>query len=76
MVVTPTAVETYSFTPIDVGFDLRVHPDMAIELPAGERLKVHFGNDGEIIEGTRAEVARALRKAGYRVEVVEGEGVA
>jgi hypothetical protein len=67
------AVDTYSFKAIDVGFDLRVHPDMAIELPAGERLRVQYGDDGETFEGTRAEVALALRKAGYRVEAIEGE---
>jgi hypothetical protein len=46
---------------------------MAIELPAGDRLRVQYGDDGETFEGTRAEVARTLRKAGYRVEAVEGE---
>ena len=59
-------VET-SYTPIDVGFDLRRHPDMSIELPAGERLRVSYGDEGRKVEGTRVEVARVLRKAGYRV---------
>lgn len=64
-------VPEYSYTPLDVGFDLRAHPDMVIDLPVGDRLRVRYvaGEDERTIEGARAEVASALTAAGYRVVV-------
>ena len=58
------------YTPITVGFDLRRHPDMAVQLPEGDTLRVRFmaGTVEQEVEGTRADVARRLRAAGYRVE--------
>jgi len=42
---------------------------MAIELPAGDRLRVRYcdGDAERVIEGTRAHVAATLTAAGYRV---------
>jgi hypothetical protein len=72
------ALLEYSYTPLDVGFDLRRHPELAIKLPAGGQLRVRYmtgdGSESErVVEGSRLEVARVLRSAGYRVDAVEGE---
>lgn len=58
-----------SYVPIDVGFDLRLHEDLAVKLPEGEQLRVLFmrGDDVCEVEGSPRVVAEALRKAGYRV---------
>ena len=58
-----------SYTPIDVGFDLRQHPDIALQLPAGENLRVRYCKDTEELEvvGSPDTVARVLRAAGYSV---------
>lgn len=58
-----------SYTPLDCGFDLRLHPEIAIELPKGERFKVMYceGRQERVVEGSRAEVSDALVLAGYRV---------
>lgn len=68
--------EEYSYTPLDCGFDLRVHPDMAIQLPAGDKLRVRYLDDiaERVVEGTRANVAATLTKAGYRVNDKTDEG--
>lgn len=62
-------MQEYSYTPIDVGFDLRLHPEIAIELPAGDTLRVRFcdGDEERTLEAPRSEVASALSKAGYTV---------
>lgn len=66
----------FSYTPIDCGFDLRAHPDMAIELPPGEHLRVRYmaGVDERIVEGTRDHVASTLASAGYMVSGESCEG--
>jgi hypothetical protein len=65
---------TYSYMPIDVGFDIRVN-DMWIELPNEPRMRVKFceynreGVDVEkSFEGTREEVRLRLMQAGYGVK--------
>lgn len=60
-------MDSYSFKPIDVGFDLR--QGMALDLPEGESLRVEFidGDEERSFEGPRAEVADRLRAAGYKV---------
>ena len=64
-------MDSYSFKPIDVGFDLRLQ-GIAIKLPEGERLRVEYC-DGDGVEcsfeGSRDQVAARLRSAGYRVKV-------
>ncbi len=75
----PSTPVEYSYTPLDVGFDLRRHPEMRITLPHGERLRVRYMAGGgeaareKTVEGSRREVVRVLRNYGYRVEAVEGE---
>lgn len=60
-----------SYTPIDVGFDLRLHPDTALVLPQGTHIRVRYmeGSKEREVEGGQQTVAEALRKAGYRVKV-------
>ena len=60
-----------SYTPIDVGFDLRLHPDTAVSLPAGSHIRVRYmdGKREREVAGGQSEVARTLRKAGYAVKV-------
>jgi hypothetical protein len=59
-----------SYLPIDTGFDLRIHPEMSIELPAGSMLKVRYMDDEDerAFEGDRAAVIEKLTRAGYRVQ--------
>lgn len=67
------------YTPITVGFDLRRHPDMAVQLPAGKWIVVRYSEGQDVREtaGTPAKVATVLRAAGYRVsDVVESGWVA
>lgn len=58
-----------SYTPLDCGFDLRVHKHIAVELPAGELLRVrHMDGDRErVTQGTRQQVMDELDRCGYRV---------
>ena len=62
--------EEYSYTPLDCGFDLRRHPELSIELPQGDWMRVRYldGCDERVVDGTRAHVAETLTAAGYRVE--------
>ena len=58
-----------SYTPIDVGWDLRLHPDTQIALPSGTHICVRYmdGDQERVAEGGPSEVASVMRKAGYRV---------
>jgi hypothetical protein len=58
----------YRFAPIDVGFDLRVQ-GMAIALAPDATSASYADREGKryVVEGTCAEVAVALREAGYEV---------
>ena len=58
-----------SYTPIDVGWDLRLHPDTALVLPQGTHIRVRYmdGTKEREVEGGQQVVGEALRKAGYRV---------
>ncbi|MEI9936688.1 MAG: hypothetical protein WDO69_05640 [Pseudomonadota bacterium] len=59
-----------SFTPLDVGFDPRVH-DMAVALPEDVEAVRFVDDEGEVRfrRGKAADLAEVLRAAGYRVEV-------
>jgi len=61
-----------SYAPIDVGFDVRAC-GTKIALPAGDRLRVRFEENGEVFEvvGTRDQVTNRLVRAGYSLEVEE-----
>lgn len=58
----------YSYTPLDVGFDLRKH-DMTIDL-AIDAQAVQYDDAGttRIVRGSRQEIVAALEAAGYRVK--------
>ena len=58
-----------SYTPIDVGFDLRVHPDIAIELPPKLYLCIRYmdGEEEKTTTGERRSVIATLRDSGYKV---------
>ena len=58
-----------SLLPLDVGFDLRVHDDMPVNLPEGVQRVAYLDNDDKeaIASGSREEIARQLRQAGYKV---------
>jgi hypothetical protein len=60
----------YSYTSIDVGFDLRLHPEIEIEIPADATSVGCETASGEqvTISGGRAAIAAALREHGYRVQ--------
>lgn len=62
-----TCVGDLRLTPLDVGFDLRRH-DMAVNLP-DEFNSVGLEIKGEtyLIEGTREEMIREIKKAGYKI---------
>jgi hypothetical protein len=62
-----TCVGDVRLTPLDVGFDLRLH-DMEVRLPADFK-SVGIEEDGEtyLVEGTREEMVAAIKAAGYRV---------
>jgi hypothetical protein len=57
-----------SLTPLDVGFDLRVH-DMAIDLPADAEAVRFVDGAGSMVfrRGSRETLAAVLRSAGYKV---------
>lgn len=57
-----------SLLPLDVGFDLRLH-DMPVNLPEGVDEVVYLDEDGKeaIASGSREEITRQLRQAGYKV---------
>lgn len=63
-----TCVGEVRLTPLDVGFDLRLH-GMVIELP-DEFDSVGIEQDGEtyLVEGTREEMIKAIKAAGYTVD--------
>lgn len=63
---TPTEL---SYTPIDVGFDLRVHKEIAVDLPAAAKILVKYmdGETERTFEGTPSQVADELDRCGYRV---------
>ncbi len=58
-----------SLLPLDVGFDLRVHDDMPVNLPEGVQRVAYLDEDGKeaIASGSRDEIARQLMQAGYKV---------
>ena len=62
-----TWVADVSFTPLDVGFDVRLH-DMQVEIPQDTR-SCGYEQDGEtwLVEGTRDEIVAAVTAAGYSV---------
>lgn len=62
----PTSI---SLLPIDVGFDLKVHPDMDTALPPGPLSVRYLDEHGEerTVIGDAATVSRELTRAGYRV---------
>lgn len=57
------------YTPINIGFDLRIHDDIALELPQGDHLRIRYadGQENRVVEGTPEEVTKVLRKAGYHI---------
>lgn len=65
---------SYSYLPIDVGFDLRLHKDICVELPNEERLCVTFlqGGRAQCATGTRQEVRERMIAAGYNVRPLRG----
>ena len=64
---------TYSFLPIDVGFDLRHSGDL-IDLPREEPLQISYleGSTPVNFMGTRTKAAALLQLAGYRVKLRPG----
>jgi len=62
-----TCVGDLRLTPLDVGFDVRLH-EIPIEIPE-QFDSVGLDIDGEtyLIEGTRDEMVEAIRKAGYLI---------
>lgn len=58
-----------SYLPVDVGFDLRLHKEISIDLPRDAHLTVACmrGAEQYIISGPREKVADAMRRAGYQV---------
>lgn len=62
-----TCVGDVRLTPLDIGFDLRVC-DQAIRLPAiFASVGLDIDGDSYLIEGTRAEMVRAIKAAGYKI---------
>jgi hypothetical protein len=65
----------YSYDPIDVGFDLRLHRDMTVAVPADVteiqyRLRCGATDDPQVRQvRDAAHAVRLLRRAGYRAEV-------
>lgn len=59
----------YSFTSLDVGFDLRAHEGMQLELPADISTVRYLdrANHEVLFSGTREAIRTALESAGYRV---------
>jgi len=62
-----TCVGELRLSPLDVGFDLRLH-DMPVQLPADFQ-SVGLDIDGEtyLIMGTRDEMIAAICEAGYSI---------
>lgn len=63
------------YTSKALGFDLREHEYVSVELPAGDPIEVTFnrangaaGDDRVTLRTSPASAARAMREAGYRVE--------
>lgn len=64
----------YSWTALDVGFDLRAHPEMALEIPSDCTSATYDCADGtREIAGTCDEIRKALQSAGYRVTIRRDE---
>jgi len=63
-------METLSLTPLDIGFDPRLHPDLVVNVPADTR-SVTYDLSGQTctVSGSLAEIKRALRAAGYRIRI-------
>ena len=60
-----------SLRAVDVGFDLRLHPDKITHIPSGART-VHYdgpGGQSASVSGTPAAICRVLQAAGYHVKV-------
>jgi hypothetical protein len=63
-----TCVGDLRLTPLDVGFDVRLH-DMAVALPAEfASAGIDVKGQTHLIEGTRAEMIAAIIAAGYKVQ--------
>lgn len=63
-----TCVGDLRLTPLDVGFDLRRH-GMAVSLPAEfASVGIELGGETYLVEGTREEMIRAIKRAGYTIK--------
>jgi hypothetical protein len=64
----------YRLHPLDVGFDLRGHGGMAVEVAAEEDpIRISYADaagERRVINGLQAEVLPRLRRLGYRFRVV------
>lgn len=59
----------YSYHPLDVGFDLRRHSDMLINLPEdAHAVAYECGGERRVVSGPRERIVRALTAAGYAVQ--------
>lgn len=67
-----TCVGDLRLSPLDVGFDVRLH-DMTVEVPEDvESAGYEEGGETWLIEGTREEIVEALEKAGYTISLLKG----
>lgn len=64
----------YSFTPLDVGFDLRMHPELPIVLPDDEVMVIRYmspaTNAPTLRVGDKQSCTEALRNARYTVSML------
>lgn len=61
-------------TPLDIGFDVRLH-DMAIALPdTFTSVGLDIGGDTYLIEGPRDAMITEIRAAGYRIAPAPKQG--
>jgi len=56
-----------SYTPQDVGFDLRRH-DLTITLGKARAVRYMLGNEERVVRGSAEEVLTALHAAGYKAQ--------
>jgi hypothetical protein len=63
-----TCVGDLRLTPLDVGFDLRLH-GMTVKLPDRfESVGIDVDGQTYLVEGTREEMVAAIKAAGYQVQ--------
>jgi len=63
-----TCVGELRLSPIDLGYDLRLHPEQPIELPDHfESVGLAVGDDVYLLEGPRDQLIAAIKAAGYVV---------